>query len=166
MNNGCTHQAIYQVNKLAFGQNGESDLVEKLRKKPAYVKALSQVAELDHVVIGHILFTPILIKSASRRTESLALAPMAVLSAYQRKGIGGKLIRAGLHAARNAGFRSVIVLGHPAYYPKFDFQPASKWQIQAPFPVPDEAFMAIELETDALANAQGIVFYPEEFMEV
>jgi predicted N-acetyltransferase YhbS len=59
----------------------------------------------------------------------------------------------------------VIVLGHPEYYPKFGFKPASRWNIKAPFDAPDEAFMALELVKDELAGKSGVVEYPGEFME-
>ncbi len=157
------YPAIYEVNMLAFRQLGESELIEKLRKKPGYLPELSLVAEVDHTIIGHILFTPVSIRSDSKTTGSLALAPMAVLPAWQRKGIGGKLITEGLQAARKAGFSSAIVLGHPSYYSRFGFQPSVKWHIKAPFQVKEETFMAIELEEKALANAQGTVIYQEEF---
>ncbi len=63
------------------------------------------------------------------------------------------------------GFKSVIVLGHEKYYPRFGFKPASEWGIKAPYDVPDEAFMAVELEKEALDNVAGTVIYGKEFSE-
>ena len=88
---------------------------------------------------------------------------MSVLPAHQKKGIGGSLIVEGLKVAKSNGFKSVIVLGHEAYYPKFGFLPASKWGIKAPFDVPDIAFMAQELIANGLEEIAGIVEYPKEF---
>ena len=65
--------------------------------------------------------------------------------------------------ARELGFKSVIVLGHEKYYPRFGFKPASNWNIKSPIPIPDEAFMAIELIPDALIEVNGIVIYPKEY---
>ena len=70
-----------------------------------------------------------------------------------------------LKEAKKLEFNSVVVLGHPDYYPKFDFKKASIWEIKAPFEVPDEAFMAIELREDALQNVSGVVEYPSPFFE-
>ncbi len=61
------------------------------------------------------------------------------------------------------GFGPAIVTGGTTYYPRFDFKPASNWKISAPFDVPDEAFMALELSENALKNSRGVVRYPEEF---
>ena len=158
---------IYQVNRLAFNQDAEAKLVNSLRRNNnVFVPELSLTALLDGKIVGHILFTKITIVSKDQNTESLALAPMAVLPEFQSKGIGGKLIQKGLTNAKELGFESVIVLGHEHYYPKFGFEPASKWNIKAPFDVPNNAFMAIELTTGALANINGVVQYPNEFNEV
>ena len=157
---------VKEVNDQAFGQDNEGRLVELLRKNPKFVPELSLVAEVDGKVVGHILFFPIIIKNDNSQFESLALAPMSVIPSHQKKGIGSSLIRKGLAVARSLGFSSVIVLGHAQYYPKFGFEKASKWGIKAPFDVPDEAFMAIELEEGSLRGVNGVVQYHDEFNEV
>lgn len=160
------YASIAHVNNLAFGQAAESRLVEKLRLNPVFNPALSLVAEYKDAIIGHILFFPVRVVNGTIRHPSLALAPMSVMPGYQTLGIGGKLILNGLHSARKLGYRSVVVLGHKEYYPRFGFLPAAKWGIKAPFNVPDDAFMAIELVPGGLQNVSGTVVYPEEFGEV
>lgn len=157
------YQAVYQINKQAFEQEAEVKLVDALRQSDAFVSELSLVAELDNRLVGHILLTKIKIVNGDLAHESLVLAPMAVRADSQKEGIGGKLIREGLKRAAALGFGSVIVLGHEHYYPKFGFEPASNWGIKAPFDVPDEVFMAIELQPNALENVSGTVHYPKEF---
>lgn len=159
-------EGIKKVNDLAFGQENEGILVEMLRDNPDFIKQLSLIAELNGKVVGHILFFPIQISTGKNTHQSLALAPMSVIQEFQKKGIGSQLVLDGLNVARELGFRSVIVLGHPDYYPKFGFSPASQWGIKAPFDVPDEAFMAIELVKGGLDGISGIVEYPKEFDEV
>ena len=155
---------VYELNKAAFGQESESKLVELLRKSNAFIPELSLVAVINNKIVGHILFTKIIIKDDSgNEFESLALAPMAVKPELQKKGIGGKLIRYGLNKARELGYKSVIVLGHEHYYPKFGFVPAEKWKIKAPFDVPKNVFMGIELVENGLTGVTGTVHYPEEF---
>jgi putative acetyltransferase len=156
---------VYEVNRLAFSQENESKLIEKIRQGGNYVPELSLVAAINHKIIGHILFSKIKIVGKTN-TASLALAPMAVVPEYQKQGIGGKLIKKGLAIAGKLGYNSVIVLGHKDYYPKFGFKKASLWGIQCPFAAPDEAFMAIELSEHALVGRAGMVEYPKEFMEV
>lgn len=157
---------IAKINDLAFGQKNEGRLVESLRNNPRFIPELSLVAERDNEVAGHILFFPIDITHEQSVFDSLALAPMSVHPSYQRKGIGSELVRQGLARCREAGFSSVIVLGHHEYYPRFGFRPAGAWNIRAPFDVPDEVFMAVELMDNGLRSVRGTVRYPEEFNEV
>lgn len=55
-------------------------------------------------------------------------------------------------AALNA--LGVVVLGHPQYYPKFGFVPAIRFGLRCEYDVPEEAFMALELEPGALGRAR------------
>lgn len=156
---------ITEIHDLAFGQKDEGLLVQRLRQTDAYNPKLSLVAKVDGTVIGHILFYPVVIESEIGLHQTLALAPMAVIPDYQNKGIGSRMVSDGLQAARSQGYGSVIVVGHPDYYPRFGFQPASKWGIKAPFEVPDDAFLALELIPNELENRHGIVKYPPEFVD-
>ncbi|RPJ69729.1 MAG: N-acetyltransferase [Alphaproteobacteria bacterium] len=156
--------AIKEVNDLAFGQLNEGKLVEDLRKNPKFVTELSLVAEANGKIVGHILFFPIVIKlAAGKEKETISLAPLAVRPEFQKQGIGHGLIREGLKACRQLGYDSVIVFGHPEYYPKFGFRPAGTWSIKDTFGAPAEAFMALELKEGGLEGASGVVELPEEF---
>lgn len=158
---------VYNLNKVAFKQDVESKLIELLRKSSAFIPELSIVAIINNNIVGHILFTNIIVKGEDgNEYNSLALAPMSVIPKYQAKGIGGQLIKHGLNTAKKLGFKSVIVLGHKDYYPKFGFEAASQWNIKAPFDVPDDVFMAIELVENGLRGISGVVKYPKEFEEV
>ena len=157
------HAAVYDLIYRAFKQEDEAKLVNALREDAAFVPELSLVATDSDRIVGHILFTKINIKSDKTQCESLALAPVSVLPAHQGAGIGGALIRRGLEEALTLGFKSVILLGHAEYYPRFGFEPAQRWGIKAPFDVPPEVFMAIELEAGALENCSGTVQYSAPF---
>ena len=114
--------------------------------------------------VGHVLFTKITIKDSNGNLhESLGLAPVVVRPEWQRTGIGGKLIRTGMEVAKGLGFKSIIVLGHDTYYPRFGFEPTIKWNVKAPFDVPANVFMAVELVADGLKDVTGTVIYPKEF---
>lgn len=155
---------VFELNSKAFAQDNEARLVNLLRNSDAFIPELSLVAIAGNKIVGHILFTKISIVDASKnRQSSLALAPMGVLPEFQKQGVGGQLIRYGLSKARELGHSSVIVVGHEHYYPKFGFLPARKWGIKAPFDIPDNVFMAIELVRDGLKGIQGVVEYPKEF---
>lgn len=97
---------------------------------------------------------------------ALALAPMAVRPEYQNQGIGSELVRHGLRQCRDLGHKVIVVVGHPEYYPRFGFSLARAKGLEAPFPVPDEAFLVLELVPDALEGIKGVVNYPPEFADV
>ncbi len=157
---------ITQINDLAFGGKEESQLIINLRKTNDFIPDLSLVAVVDDRILGHILFYPITIESINNTFPTISLAPMSVHPDYQRKCIGSKLVTDGLERCKDLHFDSVIVLGHPNYYPKFGFNPASQWNIYTEFEAPDEAFMALELEVNSLAGKSGKVVYPKEYLEV
>lgn len=158
--------SVYDLNLQAFNQIAEPELVDKLRLSDRFIPELSLLALLDNKIVGHILFTRIFIQSEGVNKESLALAPMAVLPDLQKSGIGKQLIKSGLDKARSLGYESVIVLGHADYYPKFGFKPASAFGITAPWDVPDEVFMVLELKEKAISDVRGIVNYAQAFMEL
>lgn len=151
---------------LEISHHNEGKLVDKLRKAPAFIGELSLVAELKGQVVGHILFTPILIDNGHQQFKSLVLAPVSVFPEFQKMGVGGQLIRAGHQKAVKLGFQSVILIGHPEYYPRFGYRPASTWGIKSHYELPsDDVFMAVELTQGALANVSGMVIFPPEFGE-
>jgi putative acetyltransferase len=150
---------IHAINKAAFGGTDESALVDKLREDGHAIVSL--VAELDARIVGHILFSRMWIRTATRLVPAVALAPVAVLPAHQRGGIGGRLIRHGLELLRGQGEKIVIVVGHPDYYPRFGFSTDKARLLTSPFPV--DAFMAMELSAGALDDVQGPVVYPSAF---
>ena len=160
------HAAIAEVNQQAFGGDAEAQLVATLRESNCRKLVLSLVAECDGRVVGHILFSPILIETGGVNEDAMALAPMAVRSDCQRRGIGSALVREGLEACRRAGHRIVVVLGHADYYPRFGFKPANQHGLRPPFPAPNEAFMAIALVPGGLDDIRGIVRYHAAFDEV
>lgn len=148
---------------MPFSNHKEGELVRKLRLCPNFVEELSIVAKLDGKIIGHILFTKLYIKDVEKSYETLELAPVSVLPEYQRKGIGSKLVNEGLKKAKEMGFKSVMVVGHPDYYPRFGFQKAEKYNIKSSIEVPADVFMAIELIENGLKDVAGTLIYPEEF---
>jgi putative acetyltransferase len=88
---------------------------------------------------------------------------MAVLPEVQRQGIGTMLAERGLSECAAAGYLGVVVVGHPGYYPRFGFRKAREFGLRCEYPVPDEAFMAMELASGALAGRAGLVRYLPEF---
>ena len=89
--------------------------------------------------------------------------PLAVLPERQRSGIGSELVRSGLERCKEIGYGAVVVLGHPGYYPRFGFVPASRFGLRYEFEVADDVFMAFELLPGYLDEQSGTVRYHDAF---
>ena len=149
---------IREVNRLAFGQDTEGDIVDGLRSNGAVT--LSLVATLDGRVVGHILYSPITVGATF---SGAALGPMSVLPEHQRQGIGSKLVEEGSRKLRDSGCPFVIVLGHPEFYPRFGFRPASTYAVTCEWEVPDNVFMLLVLDPVRAKGVSGPAKYRNEF---
>jgi putative acetyltransferase len=150
--------AIRQVLRHAFPADDEANLVEQLRADGDVLFEL--VAASDIAIQGHILYSPLAIQRGGEALRAAALAPVAVLPAFQNQGLGGALIRAGNARCGELGCDAIIVLGHAAYYPRFGFSPAAAEPLAAPFSGPH--FMGLELKPGVLAGG-GRVKYAKAF---
>lgn len=156
--------SVRLLNRQAFGQPAEADIVDMLRS--SCPEALSLVATDEGCVVGHIFFTSATIESESGTIEGMGLAPMAVLPERHRQGIGSKLVEHGLKILRDRCCPFVIVLGHPEYYPRFGFEPASRYGLKCQWEgVPDEAFMVMIFDKEAMAGVSGVARYRDDFYE-
>jgi putative acetyltransferase len=153
--------AVVTINDRAFGGTDESGLVEAIKQSGRPV--ISLIACSDDTPVGHIFFSPILIQSTGPSIDTLALAPMAVLPAFQRRGIGTLLVKAGLNECARQGCQVVVVVGHPTFYSRFGFGPASGMGLRSVYSSAGDAFMALELSRGVLAGRTGFVEYPVEF---
>jgi putative acetyltransferase len=155
------HDAVYCVSQLAFGRRDEADLVDRLR---AAGKAIVSLVAADAGrIVGHILFSPVSVKSSGADCSAVGLAPMAVLPNRQREGIGSFLVRRGLDECRRLGHERVVVLGYPEYYGRFGFLPASRVGIRCEYDAPEGAFMVMELRPGAFSGCAGTAVYAPEF---
>jgi len=153
-------QAIWNVNRAAFESDAEANLVDALRDG-GYVE-VSLIAKVDGEIVGHILFSRLPVVTRVGTVDAFSLAPMAVLPSYQRRGIGSKLVEAGLEACREKGHKIILVLGHPEFYPRFGFSAELARLLESPFGGV-EAWLAMELAPGALAGVEGRVEYPPPF---
>lgn len=152
--------AIRHVNQKAFGGDAEANLVDALRDG-GFVE-VSLVVEMDGTIIGHILFSRLSIVTKSGTVAALSLAPMAVLPSHQRRGVGSKLVEAGLQTCRERGHKIVTALGHPKFYPRFGFSAELARPLESPFGG-GEAWMALELVRGALRGVEGRVEFSQPF---
>lgn len=153
--------AIRVVNRAAFGRAGEGELVDALRAAGAVICSL--VADEAGEVVGHVLFSRAVLEDRGVHTAVAGLGPVAVLPVHQGRGVGSALIVAGLTICREKGYDLAVVLGHPAYYPRFGFRPARPLGIRWEHDAPEEAFMVMELQPGTLAGRRGIIRYRPEF---
>jgi putative acetyltransferase len=147
------YAGIHAAVEAAFGQPDEADLIDRLRADGDALVEL--VAEVSGQIVGHILFSPMQAEPAARFA---ALAPLAVIPGLQKDGIGSALGFAGIEACRMAGVEAVIVLGHPAYYPRFGFSAEAAKSVKAPFSGP--SFMALALRPGALDKPHTVRYAP------
>jgi putative acetyltransferase len=151
---------VRDLNKRAFGQDQEANIVDSLRANGAAL--LSLVATVDDRVVGHIMYSPLSVGDVN----GAALGPMAVIPEHQRQGIGSKLVEAGNRKLKDAGCPFIIVVGHADYYPRFGFTPASEHGIKCEWDVPNDVFMLLFLDEAKMRGISGLARYRHEFSSV
>jgi putative acetyltransferase len=157
-------EAIHAVERVAFGREAEADLVDQIRAGGGVT--LSLVAVDDDEIIGHVLFSPVTIRSEKGEFRALGMGPVAVRPDRQKQGIGSGLIRTSLDILRQQGHTLVVVEGNPAYYAHFGFEDASRFCLDCEFNPPPGCFMVLELQAGVLAGRTGMVYYLPEFRNV
>jgi putative acetyltransferase len=145
---------IRSVEEEAFPTRSEADLVDRLRTDGDAVFSLVAIHEDE--IVGHVMLSRM-------RTppETLGLGPVAVLTPHRRNGIAASLIREGLRCATEKGWKGVFVLGDPAYYCRFGFDPALASGFTSPYSGPH--LLALALQSDGLPTQKGSLEYPAAF---
>lgn len=158
------YDSVRKVNDIAFEQPEEGNIVDKLRD--SCKKIISLVAVSEGKIVGHILFSPAVIKHNDTHITGMGLAPMSVLPEFQNQGIGSMLVKEGLRLIKETDCPFIIVLGHEHYYPRFGFERASINGLKSQWDsVPDEAFMVMILDESVMAEVSGVATYRREFDE-
>src|SRR5205085_10801539 len=96
--------AIRRVNERAFDSPAEADLVDLLRERSKVT--LSLVAVHEGQVVGHILFSPVVIEATEQSVAAVGLAPIAMLPKWQNQVVGSLLAKAGLDGSPRLGHRA------------------------------------------------------------
>jgi len=153
--------AVREIHQLAFPSDAEARLVDALRASGQALVSL--VAERRGELVGHVLFTPVTLEPPG--PPGAGLAPIAVRPSWQRRGIGGALVREGLAACAAMGIAFVVVLGDPGYYGRFGFRRASARGLANEYGA-DAAFGVAEIVPGALTGGPALVRYHPEFARV
>jgi len=159
------YAAIYAVTEAAFvgtehADGNEQELPDKLRQKVGFRPELSLVAELDGVIVGHVLFTEMTVGE----TPAVCVGPVSVLPHLQGKGIGAALMEAGHEAAHELDFSLCVLCGHEDYYPRFGYEPIGQHGITFPFDAP-EACKMVKFLDERGKSVRGVAIFPPELME-
>lgn len=160
------YRRVEEITRAAFGypdrvQRGqigcpyEHWMVHELRHRDG-IMALSLVAELDdETIVGHIICSNAVVRKEDMSLPVLDFGPLSVLPEYQRKGVGGTLIRAMIERAKQLDYGAILFFGRPEYYPKFGFREAKAFEIADADGYNYPSFMAMELKTGYLKEACG-----------
>ncbi|MEA5470698.1 N-acetyltransferase [Spirulina sp. 06S082] len=150
---------VLLVERLAFGEEAEAELVKNMMHDRSAKPLLSLIALQNEQPVGHILFTKAHLTTDANIAIAI-LAPLAVVPDAQNQGIGGKLIQEGVERLGRSGVELVFLAGYPAYYSRHGFQPASNLGFEPTYPTPKEypdAWMVRELRPGAIASFSGKV---------
>ncbi len=157
---------IMEVETKAFGGPDEAKLTVDLLSDPSAEPVLSLLAFHGGEAIGHILFTRAYMNGVENQPMIHILAPLAVIPEFQKQGVGGKLIKAGLEILKERGTELVFVLGHIEYYPRYGFiNDAKNLGFPAPYSIPEEvkdAWMIQSLVADGLKKYRGEIRCADE----
>ena len=160
------HRRVEEITRAAFGypdrvkrgQIGcpyEHWMVHELRRRDG-IMALSLVAELeDGKIVGHIICSGAVVRKENLSLPVLNFGPLSVLPEYQRKGVGGALIRAMIERAKRLDHGAVLFFGRPEYYPRFGFKEAEVFGIADAEGYNYPSFMAMELKEGYLKEVRG-----------
>jgi len=155
-----------------FGQAAEADLVECLRRSGAASVSLVAIGDPDLAraerdgIVGHILFSLVIIEERTPPVPALGLAPIAVAPHHQHRGIRGAQIETGLTRCRDQGVGLVVVMAHPGYYPPFGFRPAHSVGLTREYDSSPGVFMALKSTPGTLDTCTGLIRYHPSFADL
>ena len=155
---------IYKVEVAAFGRNNEAELVNRLRGTDVWIKSV--VAESNGQIVGHCLYTKVLVVSDKETLTAAALGPVAILPELQGEKLGTMLIITATNMVIDKGYPILFVLGDPKYYTRFGYSDASLFGFSLPYQTPPGSFMVASLNSRVLRGKSGVVHYAEPFLEL
>jgi len=153
-------RAVEEVTREAFWNLyvpgcSEHYIVHTLRQHKDFIRELDYVAIVNGRIVGNIMYTHASL--ANEKGESLDIAsfgPVSVHPAYQRQGIGSRLIQHSLLAAKDLGFKVVAIYGDPHNYCKHGFKNGKDLGISDGNGDYPYGMLALELDPGVLSGRQ------------
>ena len=170
---------VHAVHAAAFRRPDQADepvearLADELRATGAAIRQLSLVAVVDGGVVGHVVCNRGWVGNQGDDIDAaddgahpaLGLGPLGVLPEHQKQGVGQALMHAVLGAADAQDEQIVALLGAPAYYGRFGFEPSHRYAVQPPDPAWGEHFQVRPLTTYD-PSLRGTFRYAAPFAEL
>lgn len=161
------HDAIRRIVAAAFQSEVEAALVDRIRASREYVPEMALVAEAGGEIVGHVIVSHAVLRSNEGDRRIVMLSPLAVLPAFQGRGIGSALVRSSVRVAEMRGEPLVVVEGSPAYYGRLGFEHSLTHGIEIDLPswAPPEAAQVLRLPSfdPDDRTLRGKVVYPAAF---
>ncbi|MDD6815304.1 MAG: N-acetyltransferase [Firmicutes bacterium] len=169
------YRRVEEITKAAFSYPGRIEqggigcpyehwMVHELRERDG-ILPLSLVAVVDDTIVGHIICSHAAVKTKEKRIPVLNFGPLSVLPEYQRKGVGGALLKAMMKRAKEMGFGAILFFGSPEYYPQFGFVEAAEFGVTDCNGANYPAFMAIELQPGYLSQARSGKYFESDIYD-
>lgn len=157
---GVDAASIDSLLRRCFPTSAEAELVQQLREDG--LLTLGVVATDDEgQVLGYAAFSPVTLAEEDR--QWVRLAPLAVDESVRKQGLGKQLIYEGLDTLNEFGYAAVVVLGDPAYYGRYGFEPAARYGLHSRWQESEAAFLVYKLAEDAFSGTEGRVEYSAPF---
>jgi len=141
------------------GRDGaeEVEIVRGTWSRCARPDRIELVADDGGAVVGHVLAAPG--RLDGRASAVAGVAPVCVAPAQQGNGTGSALVRELIRTAEGRAWPLLVLLGDPAFYGRFGFEPAGPLGLSyAPVGAANPHFQARRLPGGAAAR-RGVFGY-------
>lgn len=163
------YRAVEELTREAFWNHhvpgcDEHYLLHVMRNADSFIQELDMVAEVEGKVTGNIVYTKARVLDDNGKThEVITFGPLSVLPQFQGMGIGGALIEYTKNAARELGYKAILIYGDPLYYCRFGFTAAENFKIGTNDNMYAPPLQALELIPGTLSHIEGGFFEDEIF---
>ena len=156
-------EVLFQMYRRAGGRLHEARLLDTLRENRRLFLSLAAWQEIQ--AVGGVAFSPASLIPPMPELILVALAPLAVLPAQRRQGIGSTLVRLGLQRCRERQVDGVVVVGDPDWWGKFGFVAAAAYNWRGELSIPAPFWLVQELQPDALPKTPSTIVLAPELQE-